>query len=113
MMGVIPSFTEITVMPSLAVQVQHELSVADAVIRLQNFLEEVRRDHGDRVSDVRGEWQGETLKFGFIAMGMQINGNLVASDHDVRVTGNLPFAAALFRGTIEQTIRTELEKLLR
>lgn len=100
-------------MPSLAIQVPHELPVADAVTRLQSFLEEVRRDHGDRVSNVRGEWQDETLQFGFVAMGMQINGNLVVSAADVRVSGNLPFAAALFRGTIEQTIRTELEKLLR
>jgi hypothetical protein len=100
-------------MPSLAVQVPHELPVTDAVTRLQNFLEEVRRDHGDRVSNVRGEWSEETLQFGFVAMGMQINGHLVVSEVDVRVSGNLPFAAVLFRGTIEQTIRTELEKLLR
>lgn len=100
-------------MPSLAVQVSHELPISDAIARLQNFLEEVRRDHGDRVSNVRGEWTDETLQFGFVAMGMQINGHLVVSTQEVSVNGNLPFAAALFRGMIEQTIRTELEKLLR
>lgn len=100
-------------MPSLSVQVPHQLPVAEAVTRLQNFLEEVRRDHADRVSNVQGEWQAEKLKFGFTAMGMQINGDLVVGDSDVRVSGNLPFAASLFRGTIESTIRGELEKLLR
>jgi hypothetical protein len=99
-------------MPSLTVHVPHDLPVPEAVSRLQNFLEEVRRDHGDRVSNVRGEWLDQTLLFGFTAMGMQIDGHLVVSEEVVRVTGNLPFAAALFRGTIERTIRTELEKLL-
>jgi len=100
-------------MPSLSVQVPHQLPVPDAVKRLQGFLEEVRRDHADKVSNVQGEWLGETLKFGFTAMGMQIKGDLVVSDRNVHVNGNLPFAAALFRGTIEQTIRGELEKLLK
>jgi hypothetical protein len=100
-------------MPSLSVQVPHQLPLAEAVTRLQSFLEEVRRDHADRVSNVQGEWLGETLKFGFTAMGMQIKGDLVVGDQDVKVSGNLPFAASLFRGTIESTIRGELEKLLR
>ena len=100
-------------MPSLSVQVPHQLPVAEAVTRLQSFLEEVRRDHADRVSNVQGEWLGETLKFGFTTMGMQIKGDLVVGGDDVRVSGNLPFAASLFRGTIESTIRGELEKLLR
>lgn len=100
-------------MPSLSVQVPHQLPVAEAVTRLQSFLEEVRRDHADRVSNVQGEWLGETLQFGFTAMSMQIKGDLVVGDDAVRVSGNLPFAASLFRGTIESTIRGELEKLLR
>lgn len=100
-------------MPSLALQVPHQLPVPEAVSRLQSFLEEVRRDHADRVSNVSGEWLNETLKFAFTTMGMQIKGDLVVGEQEVRVSGNLPFAASLFRGTIEQTIRTELEKLLR
>ncbi len=100
-------------MASLSISVPHQLPVPEAVQRLQGFLEEVRRDHADRVSNVQGTWQGETLNFGFTAMGMQIKGDLVVASDAVRVTGNLPFAASLFRGTIESTIREELEKLLR
>lgn len=105
-------FQESRGMPSLSIQVPHALPVAEAVQRLQGFLEEVRRDHGDRVSNVRGDWQDNTLKFGFTAMGMQIAGDLVVHDNSVDVSGNLPFAASLFRGQIEQTIRGELQKLL-
>lgn len=100
-------------MPSMSVQVPHQLPLSEAVTRLQQFLEQVRRDHGDRLSNVQGEWLGETLQFGFTAMSMQINGHLVVHKEEVHVKGNLPFAASLFRGTIESTIRTELEKLLR
>ncbi|WP_425614581.1 polyhydroxyalkanoic acid system family protein [Anatilimnocola sp. NA78] len=99
-------------MPSLSIKVPHALEIADAVKRLQSFLEQVRQDHGDRVSNVQGEWSDDTLKFGFTAMGMAINGNLVVYQEEVHVSGNLPFAASFFRGQIEQTIKGELEKLL-
>jgi hypothetical protein len=103
----------VIIMPSMSIQVPHQLPVPEAVIRLQQFLDEVRRDHAERVSNVQGEWLGETLQFGFTAMSMQIKGNLVVREEEVHVSGNLPFAASLFRGTIESTIRTELEKLLK
>ncbi|QDU29999.1 Putative polyhydroxyalkanoic acid system protein (PHA_gran_rgn) [Anatilimnocola aggregata] len=99
-------------MPSLKIKVPHALQVAEAVKRLQTFLDEVRRDHADRVSNVQGVWQDDTLAFGFTAMGMKIDGTLVVYQEEVLVSGNLPFAASLFRGQIEQTIRGELEKLL-
>jgi hypothetical protein len=99
-------------MPSLSVNVPHALEVAEAVQRLQVFLEQVRQEHGDRVSNLHGQWNGNNLNFAFSAMGMKINGDLVVYQSSVEVSGNLPFAASLFRGQIEQTIRGELEKLL-
>lgn len=100
-------------MPQMIVQVPHQLPVDEAVTRLQNFLDEVRRDHADRIRDVYGEWQGSSLQFAFTAMSLQIRGDLHVLIEEVRVIGQLPFAALLFRGQIEQTIRGELERLLR
>lgn len=100
-------------MPQITVAVPHELSVDEAVVRLQSFLERVRTDNADRISDVRGEWSGNELQFGFTAIALKIHGTLHVLTEEVRVVGNLPFAALLFRGQIEETMRSELEKLLR
>jgi hypothetical protein len=100
-------------MPQITVQVPHQLPVDEAVVRLQSFLDKVREDNADRISDVRGEWSGNELRFAFTAVALKIQGTLHVVAEEVRVVGNLPFAAFLFRGQIEETMRTELEKLLR
>src|SRR5262245_23970251 len=99
-------------MPALATAVNHKLGAADATERLNTFLEDVRRDYGDKLQDARGEWQGNTLHFGFTVYGMGIQGTMEVSDTSVNVNGKLPLAAALFRGQAEKSIRDELVKEL-
>ena len=99
-------------MPGLAISVPHKLGTAAAVQRLTTFLDAVRRDYGDQLSDVRGGWEGSTLQFAFTTYGMAIQGMLKVEDAAVNVDGKLPLAAALFRGQVEKTIRDELLKLL-
>ena len=99
-------------MPALAISVPHKLGTAAAVERLTAFLDGVRRDYADKISNVRGGWQQNMLHFGFTTYGMAIEGTLTVEDAAVRVAGKLPLAAALFRGQVEKTIRDELLKLL-
>ena len=99
-------------MPGFATSVKHQLGTTAAVQRLTTLQERVCRDYGDRLSDVRGQWQENTLHFGFTIYGMAIQGTLVVQEETVSVTGKLPLAAALFRGQVEKTIRDELLKLL-
>ncbi len=99
-------------MPGFATSVNHNLGIAAATERLKTFLEDVRRDHGDKLSDARGEWQGSTLHFGFSVFGMGIQGTMEVSEASVNVNGKLPLAAAFFRGQIEKSIRDELVKEL-
>jgi len=99
-------------MPGFATSVTHQLGAAAATERLKTFLEDVRRDHGDKLKDARGEWQGNTLHFGFTVYGMGIQGTMEVSDTSVNVNGKLPLAAALFRGQVEKSIRDELVKEL-
>jgi hypothetical protein len=100
-------------MPALDVSVPHALGQEAALARVQQFLDDVRREHADKVSDVRGQWSENRLEFSFLASGLSIRGTLVVEEIVVQVFGPLPLAAAFFRGRIEQTIRQELEKLLR
>ena len=99
-------------MPGFATSVTHHLGAAAATERLKTFLEDVRRDHGDKLKDARGEWQGNTLHFSFNVYGMGIQGTMEVSDNGVNVTGKLPLAAAFFRGQVEKSIRDELVKEL-
>lgn len=99
-------------MPSFSVRVPHALPAEQAVARLQQFLEQVRAEHGDRVQNLRGAWSGPQLDFAFSALGLEIEGRMLVLAEVVHVEGALPLAGMFFRGTIEQTIRGELVRLL-
>ena len=99
-------------MPSYQVVVPHSLGIDEACARLRVLLSEVRNDYAALMSDVSGSWTGNLLRFNFKAAGMPVSGELIVEEASVKVCGQLPLAAALFRGRIEQTIRDELKKLL-
>lgn len=99
-------------MPGFSTQVSHALPREQAAEKLRAFVEDVRREHGEKVQNLHGQWQETTLEFAFTAYGMAIQGSLFVEESHVRVEGTLPLAAALFRGQIEQTIRGQLAKIL-
>jgi hypothetical protein len=99
-------------MPSYSVSVPHNLGQHPARERVEQFLNGVQRDYAGHVSDVSGEWDDNQLAFRFLASGLTVSGTLIVQETLVAVSGPLPFAAVLFRGRIEQTIREELQKLL-
>ncbi|MDX1945428.1 MAG: polyhydroxyalkanoic acid system family protein [Pirellulaceae bacterium] len=100
-------------MAEIRLAVEHDLGREQARLRVERFIDEVRREYGDRISDVRGQWSADLLEFSFIASGLTIRGALTVEEQHVRIIGPLPLAASFFRGMIEQTMRQELEKLLR
>ena len=99
-------------MAGFSVAVPHGLGREAALVRVQQFLEDIRQTYGQDLSDVRGHWHGHRLDFGFRAKGLGVHGTLVVEEAEVHVAGPLPLAAMFFRGRIEQQIRQELEKLL-
>jgi hypothetical protein len=99
-------------MPSYQVAVAHQLGREAARSRVETFLESVQRDYAAHISNVQGGWTGDALQFSFTATGLPISGTMLVDESAVQVSGPLPFAAVLFRGRIEQTIRDELQKLL-
>lgn len=99
-------------MPAFTTQVPHALPRDEAADKLKAFVETVRREHGEKVQNLRGQWRETTLQFAFTAYGMAVEGSMFVEEAHVRVEGTLPLAASLFRGQIEQTIRGELVKIL-
>jgi putative polyhydroxyalkanoic acid system protein len=99
-------------MPSLKLSVPHQLGQEEAVARLRGFMEKVKQRYQNQVSDLEEQWTDNVLDFGFKTYGFQIKGHMAVEPTEVKFDGQIPFAAMMFKGKIEQTIRDEMNKLM-
>lgn len=99
-------------MPSLSITTPHTLTAEEATARLKSFFEKLKERHQDKVSNLEEQWQDNRLSYSFSTYGFHIKGDLTVEPNEVKVSGSLPFAAMMFKGKIEQSVREELEKLL-
>jgi hypothetical protein len=99
-------------MPSLKLTIPHALGQEEAAKRLRGMLAKIKARHGDQVTDLKEDWNGDAVDFSFKTFGMSITGNVAVGPDAVNLDGQLPFAAMMFKGKIESTVREELEKLL-
>lgn len=99
-------------MPKLTVAVPHSLDPQEVTKRLQGFLERVRSRYGDQVSDLQESWGENSGNFSFKTYGFNVKGNIAVEPGEVKVEGDLPFAAMMFKGRVEQTLRENLERLM-
>ena len=100
-------------MPKMSMQIPHDLEKSEARSRVEGMIGDLKEQYGDKITDINEEWNGDTGKFSFKAMGFNLAGTLQVTDDDVKVNGDLPWAAKPFQGTIEATIRERTERLLR
>ncbi len=100
-------------MAKFKVAVDHSLQREAAVTRLQGFSEKVRENAPVEVTDLKEDWdENGNLEFAFKAMGFAITGFVETSDIDVKVTGDLPFAALPFRGMIEKEVENQIREAM-
>ena len=99
-------------MPSMKLAVPHHLGQEAATARLKGFLTKVKEHYASQVSNLQESWTDNTLTFGFTTYGFKVAGTMTVEPEQVVVDGQLPFAALMFKGKIEQSIRSELAKLL-
>ncbi len=99
-------------MPKVTVTVPHALSEDQAVKRLKHRFGDLQRRFGDSVSDFEEQWDGNVLSYRFTTLGVKVQGTVAAADSNVTVTAELPLLAMPMKGTIENQIRGELEKIL-
>jgi Putative polyhydroxyalkanoic acid system protein (PHA_gran_rgn) len=99
-------------MPSLSITVPHSLTGEEALARLKNFFEKLKAQHQDKMSNLEESWDGNKLAYAFSTFGFNIKGDLNVEPGEVKVNGSLPFAAMMFKGKIEQSVRDELERVL-
>lgn len=99
-------------MPRFSIEVPHQLGQEEAVSRVQGLLQRVKEKYQSQVSDLEESWLDNILNFKFKTYGFKIGGKLAAEPNTVKIDGDLPIAAMMFKGRIEQTIRDELAKRL-
>ncbi|MEM9186306.1 MAG: polyhydroxyalkanoic acid system family protein [Planctomycetota bacterium] len=108
-----PIALEPSAMPSYDLTVPHSLGREEAVSRVQGFSEKLKERMGDQVSDLEQSWEGGTLSFSFKTFGFKISGALDVKDDRIDISGDLPFAAAMFKGKIVSGFEEQLTKILR
>jgi len=99
-------------MPRITLEVPHSLGLDEAMRRLKDKFAAARAEHQGNVSNLREEWRDHIFSFAFQAMGMGVSGTVAVGPDQVKVHAELPFAAAFFKGAIEQRLRQEVGVLL-
>jgi hypothetical protein len=59
-----------------------------------------------------GKWEDNVLTFALTTYGFTISGTITVEDSEVKLQGQLPFAALPFKGKIEQSFAAALQKKL-
>ena len=99
-------------MPGMTIVIPHALTVEEAMGRIQNLLTDIKKDYGDRVSDLQEQWSDDRGEFSFRAMGFAVSGTLQVRPGEVVLNGKYPLAAVPFKSKIESMIRDRATQLL-
>lgn len=99
-------------MPKFGVNVPHTLGKPEARSRLERFIEMIEQKYADKVSELRQSWEGDTLRFHFKTYGIPLDGGITVTEDALNMSGDLPFAAMMFKGKIESEIREGLERIV-
>ena len=100
-------------MPGIDLTVDHALGADEASRRVRGLMSHLRVKYGTRLSDVDEWWGGHTGGFEFKLMGANIKGETFVNDRLVQVRASLPFAAMMFKSSIEKAVRDEVVNCLR
>ena len=100
-------------MPKFNLDVPHALGAEEARHRLERFAEALHSKYSDQVSDLNQSWNGDSLSFGFKTFGFKIGGTIDVAEDQLRVNGDLPLSAMMFKGKIESAVRDQLSRLVR
>src|SRR5947209_6580969 len=99
-------------MPNIKVTIPHQLPKADAKLRIEEMINQLQQQYGGMVSRVEKSWADDTLTFTIAAMAMSLTGHVYVEDAQVRVEVPVPWALAMFAGTMKKQIEEEGRKLL-
>lgn len=99
-------------MNKINMAISHSLTQDEAVNRLKRLLHDVKTQFSDQISGFTEEWDCNTGKVNFSAMGFPLSGMLTVKASQVEISGELPLVAIPFKGQLESMIKNRTETLL-
>lgn len=99
-------------MATLEINVPHQLPREEALKRIKNLLSVTKRDHADKISNLREAWNSYEGSFSFTAQGFDLSGTLMVNVSNIHLNAKIPFAISLFRSKISKVITEKAKELL-
>ena len=99
-------------MPAIQFTVPHQLEPDDVVVRLKAFLAKLRERNEPKFQVKTEDWNDRHLKTTFSSYGFSMDADMHVEPNGLKFNVNIPFAAIVFKGQIEQRLRDEMTKLL-
>ena len=100
-------------MAKFSMVVPHALPQGEALRRIQGEVENLKREYGDRVGELRDSWRDDTYLFEGVTHGFAVSGVILVKPSEIEIAANLPWLASPFKGRIEAVIRERLMNVLR
>lgn len=92
--------------------VPHKLGRVDALDRIHQMVDTLGQRFPQQVHQVRSSWRDNKLNIRFAAYGYLVQWEAVVLEEQVSLLGQIPDAARVFKGKIEQAIVARLETVL-
>lgn len=99
-------------MPSLSLTIPHALGQDEALTRMKKETQSALESFGDKIKDFQQDWNENRVDFSFSAMSFSIKGDMEVNHDNLAVSAQLPMAAFMFKGMIEQRLKEHLSKIL-
>jgi hypothetical protein len=99
-------------MTSLKMNIPHQLSQEEALLRIKHLLGKLKQEQKDKISNVTEDWKDETGNFGFTTYGYDLSGIIKVQPDSIDIDANVPFAISIFKGKIKEIIDKKTRELL-
>ena len=103
-------------MPKFNTSIPNPAGKDKAKAGLKAFFEKAKEFGSKDVTDATEDWSkwdtDSAYGFSFKKMGIAIKGTITVTDDKVNVDGEIPFAAMMFKGKIEEGFREQLSKAI-
>jgi hypothetical protein len=99
-------------MPALSISIPHQFDRNAARQRTQEWIGQFQQQYGGTLGHLDQRWNGDTMNFTFIALGLPISGQAHVEDRTVRLDIELPWLLSKLAGGMRHAIEQHGRKLL-
>ena len=90
----------------------HGLTKQGAKSKVEDMIPELMRQYGGSLSEMIKSWEGDEMRFSFIAAGMSIKGIVSVGESDVVLDMPVPLMLRPFESRIRAKIEEEIDGVL-